>query len=307
MAKNISMEDLAKRFTSPRMKRIFADSKLDREISSARELFTMQKYAIIILLIILALYGIFGSFIPDFDLSRLWIRTDDIIGSVLKYWYVFAWGVGISFLSISSVNVGNFTKAKTILGWNILTGTFAGIWEEIGFRGLFIFLIMIMFMLTNAALKWIILGVVVILALLWFFKLLSKGLWLFGIIIGVLAFLGIWWWCKLPIAEDPLYWIYQHIIFPVMSFISFRLLDPIIYHKEFSPLFIMAAMSANLRFRDGHKYLGLFGYLNAWIIGYILLHAMMYHGLVVAIIIHAVYDVLIGFVHFSKRLVYSQS
>ena len=64
-------------------------------------------------------------------------------------------------------------------------------------------------------------------------------------------------------------------------------------------------MTANLKFRDGHKYQGLFGYFNSWIIGYILLHAMMFHGLLVAIIIHAVYDVLIGLVQFSKRLFYS--
>ncbi|MFZ2151011.1 MAG: hypothetical protein WAZ12_02935 [Candidatus Absconditicoccaceae bacterium] len=115
------------------------------------------------------------------------------------------------------------------------------------------------------------------------------------------------WIAKANIIDNPLYWFYEKIMIPIWSFVSFRLLDPIIHHKEFSFLFIIGAMSANLKFRDGHKYQGLFGYINAWIIGYILLHAMMYYGLWVAIIIHVIYDILIGLTRFAKRLIISKA
>ena len=207
---------------------------------------------------------------------------------------------------MSSVKIGSFTKAKTLLGLDFLTSLLAGFWEEIAFRGLFIFIAMIVFMLVNFALKWVILAVLIIIALWGIISLFSNKLWVFALILAALAYCLISWWYGFALGNDPLYWFYQHVIFPVMSFISFGLLDSIIYNKNFSLLFIIAAMSANLRFRDGHKYQGPFGYINSWIIGYILLHAMMYHGLLVAIIIHAVYDILIGLVHFSKRLIFAK-
>lgn len=290
-----------------RLRNFFAEKHLDEEISFSKRLIKYQKKSIIGLLFILVVYFIFGSYFSDFNFSSLWIRTDDIFGSVLKYWYVFAWGFGISLLTLSSVSVGSFVKAKTIFNLDIITSVLAGLWEEIGYRGLFIFMSMITLMFANFAFKWIVIIVFFAFFLWAIYKLLTNKLWLFAIIVGVIAYLLMHWWSSISISEDPLYWIYRNIILPFMSFISFRLLDPIIYNKNFSFLFIIAAMSANLKFRDGHKYQGTFGYFNSWIVGYILLHAMMYYGLLVAIIIHAVYDIIIGLMSFSKRLVYSRS
>jgi len=287
-----------------RIKRFFyPDIFLDEEISSSKRLLDNQKKNIFYLFIVLVAYGIFGSYVPDFKLSQLWIRTDDIFASVMKYWYLFAWGFFLIFITLSSVTIGSFTKAKKLLGFNMLTSLLAGLWEEIAFRGLLIFVSMITLMFLNFALTWVVLVVLVILALWGIISLFSNNLWLFALMLGVVSYFVISWWYGLALVEDPLYWFYQHVIFPVMSFISFGLLDSIMYNKEFSLLFIIAAMSANLKFRDGHKYQGCFGYFNSWIIGYILLHVMMYHGLVVAIIIHAVYDIIIGLVYFSKRLI----
>ncbi|MEI6774817.1 MAG: hypothetical protein WCL18_08865 [bacterium] len=124
------------------------------------------------------------------------------------------------------------------------------------------------------------------------------------IILGVALMVTV---IKADLVGDPVYWIYKKIMFPIWHFVSFGLLDPILYNKDFSFLFIVGAMSANIKFRDGHKYQGLFGYVNAWIIGYILLYTMMFYGLWVAIIIHVIYDVLIGLTRFIKRLILYKS
>jgi len=49
-------------------------------------------------------------------------------------------------------------------------------------------------------------------------------------------------------------------------------------------------LCANGCFRDGHKYLGFFGYVNAWFIGMFFFWLMFTYGLVAAILVHFLYD-----------------
>jgi len=53
-----------------------------------------------------------------------------------------------------------------------------------------------------------------------------------------------------------------------------------------------AMLSTNSFFRDGHKYQGWFGYINSWFIGMFLFWIMFHYGLLAAILVHFVYDVI---------------
>lgn len=82
------------------------------------------------------------------------------------------------------------------------------------------------------------------------------------------------------------------ILGPVANFftlghLSFVLTNPSLW-------FVGAGViSANSAFRDGHKYLGLFGYINSWFIGMFFFYLMFTYGLPAAILVHFLYDALI--------------
>ena len=286
-----------------RFERLLREDKLDKEINHSNSLLKSQLIALGYLLVTFIIYKLFEKFVPDFNLSLLWNRTDDIWGSVLKYWYVFVWGIGLSILI--PLNTGSLAKTTKIFALDTFTGTLAGIWEEIGYRGLFIFTSIVSIMIFNFLFKYVIIIVVAIIIVYIIIKITDANILRVIFLIGGVALCI--WIAKADVIDNPLYWFYEKIMIPIWSFISFGLLDPIIKQKDFSFLFIIGAMSANIKFRDGHKYQSLFGYINAWIIGYILLHAMMYYGLWVAIIIHAIYDILIGLTRFIKRLIINKS
>ncbi len=54
-----------------------------------------------------------------------------------------------------------------------------------------------------------------------------------------------------------------------------------------------AILSSNASFRNGHKYLGWFGFINSWFIGMFFFSLMFRFGLPAAIVIHFFYDALI--------------
>lgn len=54
-----------------------------------------------------------------------------------------------------------------------------------------------------------------------------------------------------------------------------------------------AVLAANAKFRDGHKYQGLIGIINSWYIGLFLFDIMFKYGIISAIAIHFLYDVMI--------------
>ena len=61
-----------------------------------------------------------------------------------------------------------------------------------------------------------------------------------------------------------------------------------------TPWFVGAALlSANAMFRNGHKYQGPIGIVNSWYIGMFLFWIMFQFGLIVAIIVHILYDVIV--------------
>jgi hypothetical protein len=63
-------------------------------------------------------------------------------------------------------------------------------------------------------------------------------------------------------------------------------------------------LTANGWFRDAHKYGGVLGWANAWIIGFVMMYACLHYGLLLTIVVHALYDlefVVLSFVISSAR------
>jgi hypothetical protein len=87
-------------------------------------------------------------------------------------------------------------------------------------------------------------------------------------------------------------WLFRNLVGPVADF--FTLHD--LHEYLFSPAgwaVGAALLSTNAFFRDGHKYLGWIGYVNSWFIGMFLFWIMFHYGLLAAITVHFVYDVIV--------------
>ncbi len=52
-----------------------------------------------------------------------------------------------------------------------------------------------------------------------------------------------------------------------------------------------AMLAANAKFRDGHKYQGMLGWINSWFMGLYFFWLMFNYGLPAAIVVHIVYDI----------------
>ena len=57
-----------------------------------------------------------------------------------------------------------------------------------------------------------------------------------------------------------------------------------------------ALLATNAFFRDGHKYLGLAGFINAWFGGLVLFYAALTYGLPLAIVLHTSYNATVSIV-----------
>jgi hypothetical protein len=114
--------------------------------------------------------------------------------------------------------------------------------------------------------------------IIFFGAIISAGLfdWL------ILGFMGL----------HPLRWITMEVVAPVADYFTLGFLTP-----QLSGLFgwTIAAgiIASNGEFRDGHGYLGIIGLVNSWFIGMFLFSVMFTYGLLTAIVIHFLYDLLI--------------
>ena len=92
-------------------------------------------------------------------------------------------------------------------------------------------------------------------------------------------------------------WFHLHVFGPIANWTTFHGLQPYIFHS--TGWAVGAAMLAtNAFFRDGHKYQGLFGWINSWFMGMFLFWIMFKYGLLAAILIHFLYDFLIDAVRY---------
>lgn len=97
-------------------------------------------------------------------------------------------------------------------------------------------------------------------------------------------------------------WLFLHIIGPVVNFSTLGKLAPILFH-ELGWFVGASVLAANAKFRDGHKYQGLFGVINSWFIGFFLFWLMFNYGLVACIVVHMLYDLFIDLIRYLDMVV----
>ncbi len=250
------------------------------------------------------LWAIVEAFWPAWFSPFEWSHgTASIAGSVIAFWPFLAWGVLMATISLFNLIPTDETGGpdEEHVLYDTISSTLAGVWEELGYRCVFILLVMVSLAFWNLIWSWLLIAIAVVLVIFCFVtKDTGDGHFFggaFGLVVTVVVLCLTW------SLEDPVYCIYQNIIFNALHWGSFGALDPILYFENAPALFVMGAVSANARFRDGHKYQGAIGLLHAWMAGFILLYAMLYHGLMTAIIVHASYDIEFAIIRYIGRKV----
>jgi hypothetical protein len=216
--------------------------------------------------------------------------------SVGEFWPLFVWSFVTAVLSgIQKVSFITSKRRNEYLGIGLLTGNLAGAWEEFGYRYVFIAYALIGLMWTNWLVGVGLLWVGVIALTCFAIYLMSEDEGLGASIVAVVAIvLGILLW-KYGHKVNIVYWL-NDIVRSVANFTTFGQMKSVLYIPD--TLFIFAALSANAWFRDGHKYQGLFGVINSWYAGMILLYATVSYGLFTAMVIHEAYNTIIHLVHY---------
>jgi hypothetical protein len=80
-----------------------------------------------------------------------------------------------------------------------------------------------------------------------------------------------------------------YIACPIANFFTLGYLEAWLFHP--AGWFVGAAMlSSNGRFRDGHMYQGIVGWIDAWFVGMIFFYIMFKYGLFAAMIVHFFFD-----------------
>lgn len=126
-----------------------------------------------------------------------------------------------------------------------------------------------------------------------FEELVFRWLWFYWAIVLVKISNSLFFnWGILGIDFGIAKWSYNAIAEPFVRLYMGSLMDMFLYHPE--GWAVGAAMLAtNVKFRDGHKYQGLLGWVNSWVLGLLFFRIAFLHGLLAAILVHFVYDVLV--------------
>ena len=248
------------------------------------------------------------QFFPDFFSPNDWANSTNDPNSILLFWPLFVYSFVLAIWTTSGLRP-SFMRSSTDemhlkidLGKSLL----AGIWEELGFRWCFIIFAMMSIVISNFFFFWIILILALIGAAVCLISAYENAgrrygdpilvaLSLLGAVICAAIIYLVW------DLQNPVYWFYENVVFNVLWFLSFGLIEPIIYYEDAPFLFIAGAITANSWFRDGHKYQGVFGWLNSWVAGFILIYIMLYHGILVAIAVHAIYNMIHAVTHYVGR------
>lgn len=90
--------------------------------------------------------------------------------------------------------------------------------------------------------------------------------------------------------------LHNYIFGAVVNFVTFGKMEWLIFDMGWAVG--AAALLANAKFRSGHAYLGWFGLINSWIIGFFLFWIMFNYGLLTAIIVHFFYDLFLYLIRY---------
>ena len=266
----------------------FTQTQLDRK----KTLLASQMISIVTLVCASIILAIIEYFYPNFFNYPFlaWGGWE----SVFVFWPVFVWGLGWAiFSAIVDSETQTPSEKRELLGFGLLTSLLAGVWEEFGYRCVFICFGMLSVIIGNfifgSVLGWILTGVLVVITL----GCLASKNFVLAACAALGAAISIW----LALHVDPVYWFYEHALVPLIRFVTFHKMDSVL-SGEYGKTFLFGAILANAWFRDGHKYQGIIGYVNSWFVGLILLYAMMTYGLWTAMVIHILYDVQFDIIRF---------
>ncbi|MBI4182078.1 MAG: hypothetical protein HY520_03875 [Candidatus Aenigmarchaeota archaeon] len=134
-------------------------TELDRNV----HILGLQVKSILVLGGTFLFWLLFELLFPGFFTFPRWVITEDIWASVTQFWPLFAWG-GLMAL-VSCLGIVDFIRAGKTLATGSLTSGLAGVWEEVGYRGIFIFMGMLALLFSNWTFKLIILGGLIVLAI----------------------------------------------------------------------------------------------------------------------------------------------
>lgn len=228
----------------------------------------------------------------------------------MSYWPAFAWAGGMSLLgAFTGAYKSTYLYDEEFLQRGIISSVGAGVTEEAWYRAVGVFYAMVGLIVFNwllGAVGWVFVGLSGLAIAFGFFFLVAvfvKGEATLGTLLTILLGMtgsGLFMWGLLTYNHDPLYNIYEHLFYPIIDFTTFGLMERV-WADNHQPFLVMGMFAANFTFRDGHKYLGVFGWTNSWFMGCVFIYATLTHGLWVAIVVHALYDILIDVIKYLGR------
>ena len=218
---------------------------------------------------------------------------------ILAVWPIFVWAIAVN-VFYGWVRMGDALarylrflepSGVEVLGWGTLISLIASIREEIMFRWLFYLAgiagVVFSNWLFGTVFLYILLGLLALGLTIWVANSFKAPL--FAILTGAFSPLGVVMFIRSGGCLDPIQWFYGVIFVPIADWTSFGLMHSVLY-QEHSWAVGAAVVSANILFRDGHKYQGWFGMVNAWYIGLVFFWLMFNYGLLAAIFCHFLYD-----------------
>lgn len=273
-----------------------------------KTLIQMQIIVMFTLVFSLAFLWIVEKFWPAF-FNYPYLGSMESLNGIGHFYPLFIYAAFMALISTIGIVSSPLDEENFVLC--SISSVLAGIWEELGYRWLYICVAMIGIAFSNWLLGTFVIyifGALIITGGL--FGIFGSDVKINGRLAGpitkvVLGSIFIAMGCGLfYIASnaDPLYWLYEHLFIPVINFITFKQFHSIFYSQEYTALFLFGMIAVNSKFKDGHKYQGPVGMLNAWIVGFILMYAMLTYGLVLAIALHVIYDLEFSFLrYFGKK------
>lgn len=228
------------------------------------------------------------------------------VAKILNFWPLMLYASVMASLSGLSVVASRYDEE--LLAKGMITSLLAGLWEEFGFRCVFVCTSMIAIWFSNELIAMLMtLPVLLVICGIGGFLIYMSttegpvaGRFVclcVGLIIGVLGlYAGHWTFMH----SNPMHWFYDYLIIPVVNFVTIGFFSDIFY-GDHPRMIVYGMVAANAAFRDGHKYQGPIGYVNSWVVGFVMIYATLHHGIWTAIAIHVIYDLEFDIVRYIAR------
>lgn len=275
------------------------------ELEFTNKLLEYQTKMLLWLVATFVLVGVVELVFPTFfDYPYLQTPTQ---ASILAFWPLLLYGFTMASLSATGTISSEYDFELFSKG--MLCSLLAGVWEELGYRCVFICTAMIVITWSNILWNGIF-SILVAAAFIgggfWMLKSIKNdyqgikkiGISVFGI---ALIVLGIITTHLMFTKVNPAHIFYEYMVVPLIWAVTLGTFSNVLYSEESPRLFIYGAVLANAWFRDGHKYQGIVGIINSWIVGFVMLYAVLHYGLYTAIILHVTYDLFFDICHFTVR------